>query len=163
LSLEEDRTRGKLHLPNWFFLDGSIHRVLGQNRRKNYVKTFDYKEGRVKMYTWEELFHAKEKAYPLTDVGKFVNRTKQTIRNYIHAGLFTPSGRVETPGGRIMWFFSAKDVMELRDFVANHTRSNKWYWKVVPTREQVRSMLEVNSVMYIKDGDDYIPVWESKF
>ena len=159
----DERRPGKLHHSNWFFLDGKIHRILADSHKGNYVKAFDYSEGRVKMYEWESLLHEKETAYSLTEASKFVNRKRRTLKSYVTDGLFIPSGVVVTKNGRRFYFYSNKDIMDLRDFIARHTRNNKWYWMPVPTREQVRTMLEVGSVMYIKDGDDYVPVWQSKF
>lgn len=147
----------------WFFLDGRLHRALTVNRAANYVKAYDYIDHRVKMYKWDETLHAKEKAYSVVEASAFVNRKPRTLRFYINEEIMVPSGYAQRGERKPMYFFSKQDVLQLREAIDEYSRRKPYGRTPLPTREQVRSMLAVGSVLYIKDGEDFIPVWEARF
>lgn len=147
----------------WFFLNGVLHRALAINRFDNYVKAFDYDDHRVKMYKWDDTIHSKERAFGLKEVAEFINRKPRTMRFYIEKGIATPSGIAQRGQRKPIYYFTKQDVLELRDAVEEYS-SNAPYGRIpLPTREQLRSMLSAGSVLYIKDGEDFVPVWEAKF
>lgn len=147
---------------NWFFLDGVLHRALAINRVRNYVKAFDYSDERVKMYKWDEVLHSKEKAYSIAQVSEFINRKPRTIRYYIKEGMIEPTG-IAKRGKLPLYFFNKHDIMKMRDMVEEYSKNAPWGQIPLPTREQLRSMLTSGSVLYIKDGDEFVPVWKAKF
>lgn len=146
----------------WFFLDNVLHRALAINRQKNYIKALNYEEDRVKMYRWDETLQLKERAYTLSEVADFINRAPRTIRFYIKEGIALPSGKAARGNRMPKYFFTRQDIMELRDAVDEY--SERSYGKIpIPSREQLRSMLAAGSILYVKDGDDFVPVWQAKF
>lgn len=147
---------------SWFFLNDVLHRALAVNRQKNYVKALDYEDDRVKMYRWDETIQIKEKAYTVIETGEFINRKPRTVRFYINEGLVVPSGKAARGNRKPKYFFTRKDIMQLRDTVEEY--SAQAYGPIpLPSREQLRSMLAVGSILYVKSGDDFVPVWQAKF
>jgi len=150
------------HKSQWFFLDGTLYRSLAINTQDNYVKAYDYTDHRVKMFKWDETLHAKEKAYGLEKAGEMLNRKVRTMRFYIKEGIIQPTGVAQRGNRKPIYFMTKNDILEARDTIEQY--SKKTYGRVpIPTREQLRSMLTAGSILYIKDGDDFVPVWQAKF
>lgn len=148
---------------NWFFLGEDLHRVLAINRIENYVKAYSYTEERVKYYKWDEILQIKEPAYSGVEVGELINRSPRTMRHYIKQGVIEATAIGQRKNGINRYFYNKRDVMRVRDAVEEFAKGGRRGVKPLPTREQLRNMLAVGGVLYLKDGDDFVPVWEAKF
>lgn len=148
---------------NWFFLGEELYRVLAINRIENYVKAYSYAEERVKYYKWDEILQIKEAAYSNAQVGELINRTPRTMRHYIKVGVIKPTATGQRKKGIDRYFYNKRDVMRVRDAVEEYAKGGRRGVKPLPTREQLRNMLAVGGVLYLKDGDDFVPVWEARF
>lgn len=152
----------ELENKDWFFLDGHLYRYMTSNRRENTLKAFDYTEQRVKVLTLSEAKRNRQAAFDTAQVSKMLNRSQRTLYYYMSEGLFVPSGRSYRPGKyyNTKWWYSEDDVLELRDVIFEHSRTAKAPMKL-PTREEVRAMVRTKKMIYVQEGDDYVPIWRA--
>lgn len=152
-----------------FFLNGHLHRVLHVNRAKDLVTAYDYVERKKKVYIWSDVKRNKQNAFTITEAAELVDRHRDVVKDYIKDGKIDVPQQEhalhnEAPG---RYFFSEDDMMALRDFMATihigrprkdgRTTNNR-----VPTREEMRAMVQSGRILYIKEKDEFVPVWRAE-
>lgn len=152
-----------------FFLNGHLHRVIHTARAKNELTAYDFIDGKVKVYPYSDVQRRKQNAIRVNYLAKMLNRHRKTIHRYIQEGdIPRPQQEYEiqngTPGA---FFFSEEDAMAVRDFLSTlhygrtRTDGKNTPYKV-PTREELRSMIDSGKILYVKENDEFVPIWRAQ-
>lgn len=152
-----------------FFLNEHLHRVLHTAKAQNELTAFDFVDGKIKVYPYAEVERRKQNAIKITELAKMLNRHSKTIHRHIQEGNI-PRPQQEyaihsgNPGA---FFFSEDDAMAVRDFFATvHMGNKRKDGKVtpfrIPTREQLRSMMDSGKILYVKEDDEFVPIWRAQ-
>jgi len=109
-----------------------------------------------------------EKAFPISEVSKLINRHRVIIENYILDGKIRTPQRIYTldtkrPG---KYMFSEKDVLDLHDYLLTvHIGRPRKDGKItpgrMPSRAELKAMMRHDTTMYVKSADGtFTPVWK---
>lgn len=152
-----------------FYLNGNLHKVVHVNRAKDQVTAYDFVERKIKLYPWSEVKRNKQNAFTITEAAEIIDRHRDRLVEYLVNGDVPYPQRehnMETgkPG---RYFFSEDDMMELRDFLATiHIGRPRKDGRVtnnrVPNREEFRAMIQSGRVLYVKEDDQFVPVWKAE-
>jgi hypothetical protein len=152
-----------------FYLNGNLHKVLHVNRPSDIVTTFDYAEGKVKTYPWSHVKRQRQNAYTIKEAAELVGRHRDRLVKYMVAGsIEIPQREYNIETGRLgRYFFSEDDMMDLRDYMATlHQGRPRKDGKVtnsrLPTREELRTSMKTGKVLYMKEGEEFVPVWRAE-
>lgn len=151
-----------------FFLSNHLHRVIHQNRAQNTLTAYDFIDHKIKVYPLSEVEANKEGAFSLREVTKILSRNRFSLIRYFGRLGWEPQQEYSLDTGLMgAYFLSETQVMDLRDFVATihigrprndgRTTNSK-----VPTREEVRTMIQSGRVLYVKENDQFVPIWKAK-
>lgn len=153
----------ELENKDWFFLGGDLYKKLGADRFKNQMKAFNYREQRPKVLVLSEVKRYKKPAFDARQVGIMLNRSKRTIIYYIENELYVPQGKSDRDDstGTGKWWFSDDDVLNLRDVIYENCKTAKAP-KRLPTREEVRAMTRTKKMLYVQQGDSFVPVYKAE-
>jgi hypothetical protein len=152
-----------------FFLNEHLHRVIHTARPKNELTAFDFIDGKIKVYPYSEVQKRKQNAISVNRLAEMLNRHGKTIHRHITLGNIPRPQQeyaIETkrPGA---FFFSEDDAMLVRDFFATvhygkprkDGRSTPFR---IPTRDELRSMIDSGKILYVKQNDEFIPIWRAQ-
>lgn len=152
-----------------FFLNENLHRVIHVNRSKNEMVAFDFVEGAFKQYPNSEVQKRKSPAFSIKKVGEIFNRHPKSIHRYIaDKNIPVPQReydiKTKKPGA---YFFSDKDLFGLQEYLSQvapgKTAANGFVKpQRVPSREDLRALVEYGRILYVKQDDEFIPVWKAR-
>lgn len=151
----------------FFFLNDHLHKVLHVSRAQDLVTAYDFMEHRAKVYPWADVKRKMQNAYTISQAAKLVGRHRDRIVRYIRSGDIKEPQREYNLDTKepYRYFFSEDDMMELHEFMASlhigrPRKDGRITNNMLPTREQFKSLIKTNNVLYIKDGDEFVPVWK---
>lgn len=152
-----------------FFLNGNLHKVVHVNRAKDLVTAYDFAEHKLKVYPWSEVKRKKQNAFTITQAAELIGRHRDRLIEYMSRGDVEYPQReynIET-GRQGRYFFSEDDMMEIRDYMSNiHIGRPRKDGKItnnrVPNREEFRAMIQSGRVLYVKENDQFVPVWKAE-
>ena len=152
-----------------FYLNGNLHRVVHVNRAKDLVTAYDFVERKMKLYPWSMVKREKQNAFTITEAAKLVDRHRDRIIEYLENGDIEYPQREHNPdtGNPGRFFFSEDDMMDLRDFMATihigrPRKDGRVTNNMVPNREEFRTMIQTGRVLYVKEEDQFVPVWRAE-
>lgn len=164
--------RSKRPALKFFFLNGALHRKLHINRGKDQITAWNYDEAKRMVYSYSDVLKRKEPAFTTAEVSEMLMRSKIRIRMAIYDGHIdepTKAYSLSTgPTGRTSKFmWSMEQVLELHEHFSEMHRGRprkdgRMTPKALPTRRELLAMMRNETVMYIKDGDEFKPVWAAK-
>ena len=161
----------------FLFINGKLHRKLRTNKSDDVFVAQDTLTNKIMTYSYKVIRDTHEKAYNTREVGEFLGRAPRTIRKIISDGVVTPQKQsynadtterltglgVKSSGtGRCEYYFTKEELYELRDYLAHGRQYSRNGKRAVPTKEELRAMLEQNVVLYVKATDGtFVPTWQA--
>jgi hypothetical protein len=152
-----------------FYLNGHLHKVVHVNRAKDLVTTYDFVDQRMKVYPWSEVKRKKQNAFTITQAAELIGRHRDRIIEYMERGdIEEPQREHSLATGRPgRFFFSEDDMMAIRDFMATiHIGRPRKDGKITnnrtPNRDEFRAMIQSGRVLYVKENDEFVPVWRAE-
>jgi len=152
-----------------FFINEHLHRVIHTNRSSNELTAFDFVDDKIKVYPLSEVQKRKQNAIGVNKLAKMLNRHRKTIHRHISDGnIPRPQQefhiKTKKPGA---FFFSEDEAMQVRDFfssvhVGRPRKDGKANGSRVPTREELRSMIDSGRMLYVKENDEFVPIWRAQ-
>jgi hypothetical protein len=152
----------------YFYLDQELHRVLRVSRPEDLVVSWNFPQHKRKAYVWSDTRRKMEKAFSLRQVCDMLGRSRVAIELYIRQGKIRTPQRIYTLDGKAKpgkYFFSEKDVLELHDYILSvhigrPRRDGRVTPAKAPSKAELRAMMKHDTVMYIKSGEEFVPVWK---
>lgn len=152
-----------------FYLNGHLHRVLHLNKAKDKLTAFDYIDGKTKVYNWSDVKKQKQNAFTISEAAELVGRHRERIMEYLIEGKIEYPQReysLET-GNPGRWFFSEDDMLDLHDYMSTiHIGRPRNDGRVtnnsLPTKEQLKGMIQSGRVLYIREEGQFIPIWKAQ-
>lgn len=158
--------------PKFFYLGGELHYRLQINRPADRVVCWNYPQHKRVSMSWSETKRLMKPALSTSQVAKILNRSYISVKLAIEYGYFrapyriyslTGSGK-EWQGARYYW--SIDDVMEAHDHYSQQhvgapRKDGLITPKAMPTKVQVRAMIEDGVTTYLKtDSGEYVPTYK---
>lgn len=153
----------------WFYLNGHLHKVLHTSRPQDLLTAFDFVTGERVIYPLSETRRKMQNAYTIGEVAKMMCRSRVRMRHYLDDGTIKkpqksyPLDPNANPG-RGRWYFSEDDVLDIHEFflgvhIGRPRQDGRITNRPMPTREELRTMLRSGRLLYVKEGDEFVPVW----
>lgn len=153
----------------FFFLNGHLHKVLHIQRAQDLVTAYDFTEHRAKVYPWADVKRKMQNAFTITEAAKLVDRHRDRIVRYIREGEIKEPQREYNLNTKELYryFFSEDDMMELHEYMASlHIGRPRNDGRVtnnrLPSREHMKALVKSQEILYVKDGEEYVPVWKEQ-
>lgn len=172
-------TNHPLAANNYFYLDGDLYKILQHVRASDYLTAWNFHKNGVEEFILSEVKRRAEPAFRTKQAGEMMNRTGISARDvYQEGNIPRPKKTYPLGDGKftpllysaVLW--SKKDIYNLHDyymslhgvsFKSRHspgeTRS-----RGIPTRAELRAMLDHGTVYYVKDKKtgDMVKVWKAE-
>lgn len=165
---------------NYFYLDGKItgdgptipllHKKLHINVSANVITAWCYPLGKRVAYTYSDVKLRKGPAFTTKEVQKLLDRGRTTIERAIDTGAIEPPQmtygiNAERRPYKYMW--SEKDVIALHEYMLTVHYGRPRHDgliapKALPTMRELRALMRNEELLYIKDGDEFKPVWRAR-
>ena len=163
----------------FLYINGELYRKLATNKADDTYTAQNCASRKIQTFSYRVVRDTHEKAYNVREVGTMLGRKPETIRRVIKAGHVSPQKQslnhskvkqatalggkiVATNAGRCEYYFSPSDLYEIRDYFAHGTKYARSGKLAVPSRHELKSMIEQNVVLYVqaKDGS-FVPTWQA--
>lgn len=156
-------------LPKLFFLDEKLYKRLYIDRGNDEVECWDIADRKrvILPYVYTRDHH--DPAYTMDEAALFVNRSRGQVKRVVYEGNARCTAFYRSMENNVnlgpRW--SPRGIMELRDYFASQhrgpaRRDGRINAQAVPTRQELRAMLEHGVMLYIKNEDgEFIPTWKA--
>jgi hypothetical protein len=157
---DRKRTRKKFV---YFFLNGSIHKVLRSSRSKDELVAWSYPDKKRVLYSYSQVEKYMENAYTLTQVAKILNKHRVTVQDYILDGKIKSPQKVypiSNPDHQnwSKYMFSESDILDLHQYILDVGHSSD-----LPSKTELLAILKNNLILYTKTEDGkFVPVWKAE-
>lgn len=160
----------RARLAKHFYLNKKLHKNLHVNRGKDIVTTWNYTDGRVAKYNYSDTLKAARPAFPMRRASELLNRNRLALENAILDGAFERpqfSYSIDENRRMIQYWWSEEDI-----FAAHEYFSSVHYGRPrkdglitpypLPTPRELRAMMDDEEVLYVQEGDRFVPTWKAK-
>lgn len=155
---------------NYFYLNGKLHKTLYINRTADTVLAWSYPESKRVGYTWSDVQRMHEKAFTTQEVCRMINRAQRTLETALMAGnipkpQFTYGLSEVRRKYQFLW--CEKDILEAWDYFSTVHRGRprndgQVTPQTMPSRRELMAMIRQDEILYVKQGEDFRPVWQAK-
>lgn len=174
-SKEGKSPRRKSRTLNYFYLEVAdhgnlLHKKLHINRAQDTITAWCYPLHKRVAYTYSDTLKRKGKAFSTVEVGKLINRSRVSIENAIIRGDLAPPqktyGLNERKNG-FAYYWSEKDVIAAHAYFSTVHRGRPRRDGLVtpglmPTIRELRAMMRDEEILYVKQGDTFLPTWKAE-
>lgn len=155
---------------NYFYLDGKLYKKLHINRGADTLTAWCYPEHRRVAFTYSDVRKHHGKAFTMTQVGKMLKRGRVQIQRAIIKGDLEPPQHtygLENQSRKFKYLWSEKDVMAAHAYFSTVHRGRPRKDGLVspqalPTARELRAMMRNQEILYVKEGDSFIPTWDAE-
>lgn len=169
---QEGKRSGKKYgrFPKYFYLEDRLYRHIRINRGEDVIYAWCYPQQKRVALTYSYVREKKGPAYTTAEVGQMLNRSPRHIKRAIMEGNIecpqTTYGIDEKKNPyKFMW--SEKDILNAHEFFStqHYGRPRKDGIIVplaIPTVRELRAMIRQEQVLFVKDGEEFVPVWRAR-
>lgn len=167
----KDGRRGKRPiLPTYFFLNDEVHRKLHINRGKDLLTAWNYPQDKRVLTSYSTTINRHKTAFTTTQVCKMVNRSRMTIELAMRHGMIERPQHtygLDENKNFYQYMWREEDIMDLLDYLATvHRGRPRKDGQItitdLPTPREVRAMIHDENILYVKQGETYVPTWRAK-
>lgn len=164
------KNRRRPIIGNYFYLDKDLHLVLHINRGKDLLTAWNYPRGKKATYNYSTVINRHELAWPTHLVCKMINRSHISVKKVLSEGLVRPpqyTYGLDENRNKYMYMWHEDNIMELHEYYASLHRGRPRKDGLptnhdLPTPRELRAMLKGDSILYVKQGDEFVPTWRAK-
>lgn len=164
-------TKSKKRPLTYFFLNDQLHKKLVINRGRDLIETWNFAENTRKIYSYSYVLKAKKTAFTTKQVIKMLNRSRISLM------LALADGMIERPAigytldekkNPTNYYWREKDVLGALEYFSSLSRGRprkdgrQTPASDLPTPREVRAMMNNEEVLYVKQGDIFVPTWRAK-
>jgi hypothetical protein len=152
----------------FFFYRGDLHKKIHINRGIDVITAWNFPKATLNKYVYTDVRNNGEKAFTTKQVAEMVNRKPLTIKKCITEGkIFRPqiSYSIEDRNeGSFFW--CEKDILALHEYLSSihggrPRADGRVTPKELPTASELRAMIRQGTVLYVRQGDKFVPTWRA--
>ena len=146
-------------IPNYFFLNGDLHKFIKVVKSDNSVVAWNYPEESRQWYPRPEVRRFFKKAYTISDAARLMNIKNQVIYELIDKGLVKPPSRTYDLGSYrpLRQYINEDDMLEYRQAAWDQLPKNRFgepYDDTMVNAEELLARMEqTDDRDYGDDGD----------
>jgi len=153
----------------YFFLNQQLHKRLNSNRGKDLLTAWNYPERKKVSYSYTDVVRRHKKAFSTGEVANLLNRSVLTIERAIMRGDIARPQYTYRMGGTktYKFYWQEEDIMAAHEYLASvHIGRPRNDGEItnnsLPTPRELRALINDEDVLYIKQGDTFVPTWRAK-
>jgi hypothetical protein len=155
---------------NFFFVNDKLHKRLQVNRGKDMLTAWNYPDSKRVQLNYTDTLRHHEKAFTTVQVAEMLNRKRLSLELAILKGdIMMPqfSYALNEDRKKSGYYWREKDIMDAHEYYSNIHRGRPRNdglitpWNL-PTPRELRAMIHDEEVLYIKQGDVFVPTWKAK-
>jgi hypothetical protein len=157
----------------YFFINNQIHQKLHIDRGKDKLSAWNYPEHKRVVYNYSWVLRHMKPAYPTSQVAKLLNRTVRSIQLYMAEGAIpdpphTYDYTKDNPQKIAKYMWREEDIMAMHEYIATTKHQGRERLdgemtnNTIPTPRELRALLAEDAVLYVKQGDKFVPSWKAK-
>lgn len=155
----------------YFFLNGDLHKKLHIKRSADSIKAWNYPQARVMTYVYSDVRKMGQRAFSTMEVSQMINRSRRVIEEAILRGDIREPQSVYSLTGkpkRVAYKWREEDIMDLHAWLMTiHRGRPRLDGEIVPasnlpTARELRAMIRQETVLYVKQGDKFVPTWKAE-
>lgn len=162
---KKSTTRGRTL--TYFFLNGMLHQRLHINRGTDELTAWCYPKGKRVVLSYAQTRRDYQPAFSMRQVEKLLNRGRQSLQRAIMRGdLAEPpySYTLDEHRRKRKYFWDEQSIMDAHAYFASRhfgrpRNDGKTTPKELPTPRELRAMIRQEPMLYVKDGEEYVPTW----
>lgn len=152
----------------YFYLNSKLHKVLRRSRAEDLIIAWDYELGKRVAYNFTDVNKNKQHAYSMKEVVKIIGKHEDTINMHLNRGnLHWPQRAYSLNGNKTpgRYYWSQDDIRAMHDFFKTVHRGRPRIDGSItpgnmPSRAEIESIMKQENILYIKDGEEFVPVWK---
>lgn len=154
----------------YFFLNDQLHKKLFISRGRDLLVAWNYPEGKKVSYDYSTVLRRHKRAWKTVEVAQMINRHRRSIDSAIASGMierpqFTYGLDEHRRIFQYMW--RDEDVMGALEYFATvHQGRPRKDGEItvnnLPTPRELRAMMNQEQILYVKEGDGFIPSWRAR-
>jgi len=164
------KTNQRPRLRKYFFVNGELHQKLHVNRGKDLLTAWNYAKGQRVQLNYTDTLRLHQEAFKTVQVGQMLNRQRLALelailRGDIHEPQYTYT--LDEHRRKHAYYWREEDIMAAHEHFCNVHRGRPRKdgmitpWNL-PTPRELRAMIHNEEVLYIKQGDQFVPTWKAK-
>jgi hypothetical protein len=164
----------RLKVNRKFLLDGKIYNCMSIDKHRELAIIWDYETSTRHLITLKTYYNKGEKIWLVTEVAKIFNRSSKNLLNWLKYDLDFPLkvlkyGESKNIHGPIRRHYLHKqDIIDIYEILIRRGRGSKTKNDFtdpynLPTREQLLAILNDNDIYYVREGEDFIPVFRPEW
>jgi hypothetical protein len=154
----------------YFFVNDQLHKKLHINRAKDMLTAWNYPRGQRVKLNYTDTLRMHEKAFTTRQVAEMMNRQILAVELAITKGNIPApqhSYGINEARNKFAYFWREKDIVGLHEYLSNVQRGRPrkdglvtpWH---LPTPRELRAMIHDEAILYVKQGDQFVPTWKAK-
>jgi hypothetical protein len=155
----------------YFFLNGKLYKSKRAEKRNNMMYAYDAETHKLTGFLLSDVRALGQTAYRIGDVAELLGCSTILIRLYERQGkILTPPRWYKTLGSENgQRYYSPDMIRGIREFMSEvHMGRPRNDGMIVqraslPSADELEAKLSHEDIFYVKDGDDFVPVWKAKF
>jgi hypothetical protein len=154
----------------YFFLNGDLHKKLHINRGADEITAWNYPKARRYTYSYSSVRRYSEPAFNTSEVVKFISRGRERIEYAIITGA-VPEPQytygLDENKNKFQHMWSEEDIMRLHAYFSSVHRGRPRNDGMItpqhlPTARELRAMIRQEEILYVKQGDKFVPTWKAE-
>ena len=154
----------------FFYLNDELHKQLGINRGRDLFYAWNFPRGQRMTYTYSDVVKRKQPALTTKQVADMMGRSKKTLELALRVGAVEKpqfAYTLDQNRKKSKYLWSEKDILDLLEYLSSIHRGRPRNDGLItpahlPTPREVKAMLHDDNVLYVKQGDTFIPSWRAK-
>lgn len=154
----------------YFYLNDDLHRSLFISQARDEMVAWNYPQKKRVVYTYSDVRRRKEPAFTTQEVCKLLNRQRDTVEKAMLRGEFpTPQHayKLDENMRKTSYQWSQTDVLNAQAyFLTVHYGRPRNDGLItpypIPTVRELKALMRQEEILYVRDGDEFKPVWAAR-
>lgn len=155
----------------YFFINDKLHKKMYIDRYKDLLMAWNYADGKLVKYNYSDTLRLHEKSFSTLQVCEMLNRGRTAVelaivRGHIDMPQFTYT--IDENRNKLGYRWSEKEIMAALEYFGSVSQGRpRRDGRVVsasdlPTPRELRAMINDEEILYIKQGDQFVPTFRAK-
>lgn len=156
----------KPRLPNYFFFNDRLYKRLRVKRERDLVLVWSYSQDRRVGLTYSYVLNNQKPAFTTREVAEMIGRSYRTVVGAVQLGALEPPAIYAYPSRKVHTYrWRDTDILKLHDWFLTQYKGGHGSTTVqrgLPSRRELIAMINQEEILYVKEGDEFVPTWRAK-
>lgn len=153
----------------FFALDNRVHKKIFINRAKDVIHAWDFEREVIATYSYTMWLKKRQPIFRTGEVAWMLSRSRHAVKKAVWEGAIPAPVKGNYPiETQAQYLWKESDIMNLLDYFGSRHFGRPRRdglvrpLKGLPSPREVKAMIHDDSIMYVKQGDKFVPTWRAK-